>query len=85
MHSHKLLRSLILGGVRETSATAWIFAGPSKLIRQKGVDKVLDEFRQAGIGTCFKGERSHVFIYTMFHFLLFFSHRFYFCKECYIV
>ena len=50
------LHSLELGGMRNNPNTAWIFAVPSKITKHKECDEVSEEFRKAGIGTCFRGE-----------------------------
>lgn len=50
------LHSLELGGMRNNPNTAWIFAVPSKITKHKACDEVSEDFRKAGIGTCFRGE-----------------------------
>ena len=49
------LHSLQLGGLRNNPNTAWIFAVPSKVTKHKACDEVSEDFRKAGIGSCFKG------------------------------
>ena len=52
------LHSLELGGMRNNPNTAWIFAIPSKITKHKACDEVSEDFRKAGIGSCFRGEAS---------------------------
>ena len=51
------LHSLQLGGMRSNPTTAWIFAVPSKITRHKACDEISEDFRKAGIGSCFRGEQ----------------------------